>query len=84
MGKNKQFKHLFKTRKNKHFINKKHKKKVKKTDFKDFNWSSQNYYNQNQLDKIFDGIQIVKQVKTKDETKKLSKDPYLDLYNFTK
>ena len=60
------------------------KKKVKKTDFKDFNWSSQNYYNQNQLDKIFDGIQIVKQVKTKDETKKLSKDPYLDLYNFTK
>ena len=60
------------------------KKKVKKNNIKDFNWSSQNYYSQNELDKIFDGMQIVNQVKTKDETKKLSKDPYLDLYSFTK
>ena len=52
------------------------------TEKKDIDFNNNNYYNKYELEKIFDGFQIVNQVKTKDITKQLSKEPYLDLNSF--
>ena len=52
------------------------------TEMKDIDFNNNNYYNKYELEKIFDGFQIVNQVKTKDITKQLSKEPYLDLNSF--
>ena len=59
------------------------KKKIRiQTEMKDIDFNNNKYYNKYDLEKIFDGLQIVNQVKTKDVTKQLSKEPYSDLNSF--
>ena len=47
-------------------------------DIKNINWSQQSYYNKSQVEKIFDGYQIAKQIKNKYEVKSKCPQPIFD------
>ena len=47
-------------------------------DIKNINWSQQRYYNKSQVEKIFDGYQIAKQIKNKYDIRKRCPQPIFD------